>query len=193
MSMQLFSIITSSSMNEIRPGLWIGSLQALRVYDTVHDHDHRRILNWAIASLIDSDTMLQLAKDMITTKQEERHCQIQHICWKLKDKSDSLFVCERLESVLGQIDEALKQSDPGGACVLVHCAQGKSRSAAVCAAWLISRLGLNLREALDQIRSSRKQIQPNLGFVAGLRAIEQSNGNIHQAILRMNHRKKQGK
>ena len=73
---------------------------------------------------------------------------------------------------------------PSRAC-LIHCARGKSRSAAVCAAWYLSRVRPNLYEALETIRKVRPQINPNLGFLAWLHAIEQCDGNIRLAIERI--------
>jgi hypothetical protein len=73
---------------------------------------------------------------------------------------------------------------------LVHCAKGISRSAAVCAAWCMTRKHLNLEEALAVIRRVRPEAQPNLGFLAELRAIQQSRGDIDMAMERLNRGRK---
>ena len=56
--------------------------------------------------------------------------------------------------------------------VLVHCFQGKSRSAAVICAYLIRREGLSFADALGAVRAVRPQACPNLGFAAQLRRCE---------------------
>lgn len=56
--------------------------------------------------------------------------------------------------------------------VLVHCVEGKSRSAAVCAAFLIKRLGLTAQQALVQLRQARPIVSPNAYFVKQLHAFQ---------------------
>eukprot|EP00980_Cylindrotheca_fusiformis_P014433 scaffold3845_cov67-Cylindrotheca_fusiformis.AAC.1 len=69
--------------------------------------------------------------------------------------------------------------------ILVHCAMGVSRSAALCAAWIIVRKKLSLQQAMDTIRAVRPEVLPNLGFIAWLRALEACDGNIEQARKRL--------
>ncbi|KAH8697219.1 dual specificity phosphatase [Talaromyces proteolyticus] len=54
-----------------------------------------------------------------------------------------------------------------GASVLIHCAMGKSRSVAVCIAYLMNRQpkGLNPDTTLKLIRKSRPIAEPNEGFM----------------------------
>ena len=83
------------------------------------------------------------------------------------------------------LNESFKNMKVMNAC-LVHCAQGISRSAAVIAAFLLYRKEcVTIQEALHTIRLVRSCVQPNIGFLAGLRAIEQCDGNIVAAIDRM--------
>jgi len=56
--------------------------------------------------------------------------------------------------------------------VLVHCYAGVSRSAALVAAHLMTRLGLSLTEAMARVRAARPEADPNPGFVAQLRRLE---------------------
>ena len=48
-------------------------------------------------------------------------------------------------------------------------------------------------EALDRIRAVRGQAAPNLGFLAGLRAIDQCQGDIHKAKTRFQGKKDKSK
>lgn len=56
--------------------------------------------------------------------------------------------------------------------VLIHCYQGKSRSVAVCCAYLIQHCNFSLDAALETIRQVRPIAAPNCGFMAALRRIE---------------------
>ena len=159
-------------------------------------------------SVLKSETLLQFAR---TAVQEESiaECVRSHVEWELQDDAQADFVSPKLESTLRAMDAALAvdnddgNDDPNnsnssidnrGAC-LVHCAFGVSRSAAVCAAWLISRRHFSLPQALETIRQARPGASPNIGFIAGLRALEQCGGRVDAAIERLrpkNHGKETG-
>lgn len=55
--------------------------------------------------------------------------------------------------------------------VLVHCARGISRSAALVLAYLMLREGLTLVEAVEAVRSHRN-ILPNAGFLKQLSQLD---------------------
>jgi len=59
-----------------------------------------------------------------------------------------------------------------GGSVLVHCAQGKSRSATLAAAFISWREGASIPESLARIKELRKMAEPNAGFVAQLRDMQ---------------------
>lgn len=73
---------------------------------------------------------------------------------------------QALADCLRFIHQALVSS-PTHRC-LVHCAQGKSRSAAVVIAYLMVRDGMSYQEALDLVRVSRPVAEPNAAFRAFL-------------------------
>lgn len=173
---------------EIVPGLWIGSLASLRVIDS-EIHVRRQ---WCVISLLGSEKLVSLSRVLVASSATLIGCQ--HEVWQLSDSFQGDFLSDRLNSILKLIDEIITPSMAGDgerankAC-LVHCAQGVSRSAAVCAAWLISRKKMSLEDSLARIRVVRSEISPNLGFLASLRALEQCNGNVEEAIQRMNQHK----
>ena len=72
---------------------------------------------------------------------------------------------QRLPSALDFMAAALA----GGGAVLVHCAQGVSRSAAVATAHLMRTRGLDYDDALAALREGHPAAAPNEGFAAQLR------------------------
>ncbi|GMH67652.1 hypothetical protein TrRE_jg677 [Triparma retinervis] len=68
------------------------------------------------------------------------------------------------------IDDAIK----GGGRILVHCFQGKSRCTAIAMSYLMLRKGLGFDEAIKACRKARAGAEPNLGFVAQLKALDRS-------------------
>ena len=52
--------------------------------------------------------------------------------------------------------------------VLVHCAQGMSRSAAVVAGYIMARGRLDADEAVARVRAARPTVRPNEGFALQL-------------------------
>jgi protein-tyrosine phosphatase len=176
---------------EILPGLWIGSLASVKVVGG--DGNGDKLHQWTIISVLESEKLLRLTKAILSSRKD--FGDFQHVVWRLPDKSSGDFLSERLLSILACMDEMLvvvdaepNQYNNNKAC-LVHCAQGISRSAAVCAAWLLSRKKLSLQEALAAIRKARPEIRPNLGFLASLRALEQCDGDVEKAMQRMRERK----
>ena len=83
------------------------------------------------------------------------------------------------EEAIEFIDQAL---DSGGK-VLVHCFAGKSRSAAICCAYLIRRQNMNLEQALRQLKESRPCVMPNPGFLFQLQLFEKSFLNLDLTAL----------
>uniref|UniRef100_G1P2S8 Dual specificity phosphatase 28 n=1 Tax=Myotis lucifugus TaxID=59463 RepID=G1P2S8_MYOLU len=60
----------------------------------------------------------------------------------------------------------------GGAC-LVYCKNGRSRSAAVCTAYLMRHRGLSLAQAFQTVKSARPVAEPNPGFWSQLQKYEE--------------------
>ncbi|XP_048200352.1 dual specificity phosphatase 28 [Perognathus longimembris pacificus] len=61
----------------------------------------------------------------------------------------------------------------GGAC-LVYCKNGRSRSAAVCTAYLMRFRGLSLERAFQMVKDARPVADPNPGFWLQLQKYEQT-------------------
>ncbi|KAL0537916.1 hypothetical protein IC582_026907 [Cucumis melo] len=56
--------------------------------------------------------------------------------------------------------------------VLVHCFAGISRSVTITVAYLMKKLGMNLTQALEHVKSRRPQAAPNIGFMVQLKDFE---------------------
>ena len=74
------------------------------------------------------------------------------------------------EDIAQYFSAAIEFIEASKKSVLVHCMQGKSRSATVIAAYLIQTRKVDLPQAMDIIRNARPGANPNLGFAAQLRA-----------------------
>lgn len=171
-------------MAEILPGLWIGNLQSLRELTTVQKRPR-----WTVISTLKSEKLLHFARSAL--QESAAHIE-RHIEWELSDDVQADFLSSRLEEILQVIDNAMMPTSSTAAAnngderaCLVHCAFGVSRSATVCAAWLMQRRNMSLQQALDAIRKVRPQVSPNMGFIAGLRALEQCHGEIELARARL--------
>ncbi|KAF6751546.1 protein-tyrosine phosphatase-like protein [Ephemerocybe angulata] len=87
-----------------------------------------------------------------------------HLVLDVKD-NEYEDILGHLEKAVAFIEEALAVD---GNRVLVHCMIGVSRSPTVVAAYLTKTRGMGVMEALDYIKSRRKEIHPNYGFLKQL-------------------------
>ena len=146
----------------IGENVWLGNILALQDLPS----------EFTVISLLADDRLFKLSNELL----KDSHRQL---IWRLRDTPSANFLCNDLIQILTVIDN----SRP----ILVHCAQGISRSAAVCAAWLMSRHHCtNVEEAMTLIRQARPDASPNLGFLAALKAIERHHGNIEAAMQQWN-------
>ena len=81
-----------------------------------------------------------------------------------EDKVEQRINPDELKSTLIDIENTLSN----GRSVLIHCAQGKSRSSAVAVAFLSAKLNISIEEALNIVQKGRKMAQPNSGFIKQL-------------------------
>jgi Dual specificity phosphatase, catalytic domain len=196
-------------MGQILPGFWIGRMAAVRtIFELQHGlaEDQQGEEEWTVISVLSSDSIIATVSDTLKTEQRKfgRPLVKRHVIWDLPDKSQANFVSVKLAEILQVISEVLlmrsvndnndddddirdrtRTKRPRRNC-LVHCARGISRSAAVCSAWLVSAKGYSVAESLRLIRTVRQDVNPNLGFLAGLKAIEKCNGDIYRAHERLN-------
>ena len=83
--------------------------------------------------------------------------------------------------LLGILDECfdyIDQVQREGGKVFLHCFAGKSRSAAVCIAYVMKVNRISLLEAFRFVRERREAAMPNTGFMHQLKKYEESLGVI---------------
>jgi dual specificity phosphatase 12 len=102
-----------------------------------------------------------------------------HLVIPLEDDPNENLL-QHFEQTSSFIDEALQ----GGGGVFVHCAMGKSRSAATVVAYLMWKFGFGRDDALSQVCEGRPVCSPNPGFMEQL-------GVFEQMLLKENEGKKQ--
>jgi len=83
---------------------------------------------------------------------------------------------------LARVFTFIESAREEGGKVLVHCYQGKSRSCAVCCAYLIRYGNHSLSSALELVRQARSIAAPNSGFMAALQALEQERNNAQPEV-----------
>ena len=82
---------------------------------------------------------------------------------KLRDVEDEDIITD-IERLLPIIHEKLLQ----GEGLLLHCMEGRSRSATIAAAYLIKYHNMGAEEALRFLKDKRTQVNPNPGYVRQL-------------------------
>jgi len=78
-----------------------------------------------------------------------------------------------IRSHFPQCFEFISGAVKSGGNVLVHCFAGRSRSASVCAAYVMCHENIRLDEALMRMRLARPQINPNAGFMGQLNQLDE--------------------
>ncbi|NWW94983.1 DUS28 phosphatase, partial [Rhynochetos jubatus] len=83
------------------------------------------------------------------------------------DPAEDLY--RYFEECSDAIEEAVKS---GGKC-LVYCKNGRSRSAAICTAYLMRHRQLPLQDAFETVKAARPVADPNAGFWCQLQRYEE--------------------
>ena len=137
------------NMTEIVDGLWVGNIASAWDTTTLEKHNIRDVVcitQFGAAAAFAPETLNY------------------HIV-KLQDVPES-NIKDELDAAADFVRDAIQAGRP----VLVHCNQGKSRSATVAAAYLVKHREYDPTQALSTLRDRRPQICPNPGFVRQLYA-----------------------
>ncbi|XP_053952146.1 dual specificity protein phosphatase MPK-4 [Anastrepha ludens] len=137
------------SVDEIEPGLYLGNLTAATHMETLKNFKITHILT------LDSVPLPQhiLQASFLTTKYV-------HIADMPKED-----ILHHLDTCTDFISKALEQKGN----VLVHCYFGVSRSSAAVIAFIMKHNDIEYQAAFDLVRSKRRFVQPNPGFVSQLK------------------------
>ncbi|NXF78545.1 DUS28 phosphatase, partial [Sclerurus mexicanus] len=68
---------------------------------------------------------------------------------------------------------AIEEAVRGGGKCLVYCKNGRSRSAAICTAYLMRHRRLPLKDAFEAVKTARPVAEPNAGFWSQLQRYEE--------------------
>lgn len=113
--------------------------------------------------------VLNVTTDLLEPHHSELGSDIEWHRIPLRDTEDQ-EISDALHQALSIIDRVAAS----GGRVLVHCHEGRSRSVAVCLAYLMTKDGTSLADALRFVKSCRPEAQPNAGFMKQLMALELS-------------------
>nr|XP_056705581.1 dual specificity phosphatase 28 [Euleptes europaea] len=80
---------------------------------------------------------------------------------------------EDLYKYFERCSAAIQSAAQGGGKCLVYCKNGRSRSAAICTAYLMKHRKLSLKEAFETVKAARPVAQPNAGFWSQLQKYEE--------------------
>ncbi|KAG0488100.1 hypothetical protein HPP92_006911 [Vanilla planifolia] len=80
---------------------------------------------------------------------------------------------EDIAGLFGEACEFIDNIERSGGKVLVHCFEGKSRSATVVLAYLMLRKGLTLAESWNMLKKVHRRAQPNDGFARALLGLDE--------------------
>ena len=79
------------------------------------------------------------------------------------------------ENILKYFDKAfsfIELARKNQSNILIHCKLGRSRSSSILIAYMIKYFGYNINKALEFIKSKRKEVNPNYGFIKQLFVFE---------------------
>jgi protein-tyrosine phosphatase len=134
--------------SEVVPGfLFQGGLASAETLDVLADIGVTHIINTAAESV---------------ARYPER---FNYLVIPVDDRPDNDLL-SHFDKALAFIDDALSASDDS--VVLVHCAQGISRSSTITLMYIMAKFGLSYEHAYQHLKRCRPFVQPNEGFRAQL-------------------------
>ena len=83
-------------------------------------------------------------------------------------------ITKYFEKAFAFIELARKNNDN----ILIHCKLGRSRSVSILIAYMVKYYDFNVKQAMEFIKSKRKQIKPNYGFIKQLYSYERYISNL---------------
>ncbi|EGG19976.1 hypothetical protein DFA_07090 [Cavenderia fasciculata] len=137
----------TEDVNRIFPGFYISSLASIK-RDILDDHQITHVLS--------------VMNDYKPKWPKMYKCKVVDIY-----DSYTVDIKKHFEDTFTFIEEGRREG-----AVLVHCFAGMSRSATVCIAYMMKKLGITYQDAYEILKEARDIIDPNDGFVKQLAEYE---------------------
>lgn len=150
-------------MNEIIPGLWLGSSEASANAPLLKSHNITYLLTV-------SPSYTTVKKDVVSTFPDSTPFH-DGTFWRLVIPVYDMPTYNLLDHFAISFTFIHAALQIGGG-VLVHCAAGASRSATILASYLMRAYKLGALEALNRVREKRPIVRPNVGFLDQLLVYE---------------------
>jgi len=162
--------LTNKDVTQIRPNIFVGNLNSALDRTFLRNYNIQYILNCAveIPSFFNTDNfsiLKSLSYDVDTiydTQKNEKEITYLHL--PLVDSED-----ENISDYFDSTYDFLTRDDSSN--ILIHCAQGASRSVTIAAAFLMRSEKRSSEEVLNEIKKCR-EIHPNNGFITQLKEWE---------------------
>ena len=103
---------------------------------------------------------------------------IEYLHYYLKDAK-----FEMIEAIFYDVIAFIEETRKANGKILVHCAQGVSRSVTLCIAYLIFSQKKSYAQAEEQLKKARGVANPNIGFIAQLMNFEK---RVHHSFDALN-------
>lgn len=137
-------------MSKITNRIFLGNFKDACDYDFISNNDIKLVIN--------------LAEEVPISY----NLNIKHLHYFLKDVS-SQIITDVIYSVYDHMVNFFKSSDGN---VLFHCYAGVSRSASVLIGFLMLYSNISLGDAYSFVKSRRRIIKPNIGFIRQLECLK---------------------
>lgn len=160
------------TMQEVIPGLWIGDYQAAQDHNLLQKRNIVCVVSASRSFLPLLTCPNPLTTRLLTVRQEYDAAPGVDMHRVAVDDTDKSNIIEHFVPTAEFISTALARND---GAVLVHCQAGVSRSTTLVAAYLMSRHGLNVEQAIERIRAARPQVDPSEFFMTQLELFERCN------------------
>ena len=190
---------SNTNVTEIRPGLFLGDINVALDRTFLREKNISHVVNCTteIPNVFAKSNMnvLNSMGYPIETIYDEEEVEIQYLQLNLVDVESEIISCHFQETfnflnkILGDDEEdgdssVMKTNDTSSTSsssssrrargnVLVHCAQGVSRSATIVASYLMRKENMSCNDALAFIKYLRPVSRPNDGFRTQLKQLEE--------------------
>ncbi|KAL4118312.1 hypothetical protein KRP22_012780 [Phytophthora ramorum] len=172
--------MTDDEPMHITGRLFLGSIDAARNISALK----RLRIGAALALLGKGEEGAAVPSHTSTVAEVYAELQIARKIVEIEDSKDGDLL-RRLPRILAALKKLVEKVEQESKSVLVHCIAGRSRSAAVVAAWMLvnSSERQSVQDCVDQIRIIRPWIEINPHFIRDLHLFQAILASTHGALL----------